>query len=413
MLTDLRFALRQLRKSPGFALTAIITLALGIGATTAIFTLFHAVLLKSLPVTKPDDLWRFGKKVHCCEWGGYTQWEEFSIFNNELYHRFKDNTPAFEELAAFQAGSTGLGVRRAGSAQPAQPQIGQFVSGNFFSTFGVGPWIGRVINPSDDREGAPPVAVLSYHAWKDKFNSDPSVVGAAFQFNNNSFTVVGVAAPGFAGPDLRAWGMADIWMPLAAETVIVGKTAWLLRPEANWLDIIGRVKPGMDPKALESQLRTELRQWQVSHNSDMSMQDKENLPKQQFFLSPGGAGITDMREQYEDALNLLLAAAGCVLLIACANLANLLLARGLRNRQQTSLRVALGASRGRLVRKALVESLTLGLIGGAAGIFAAYFGTSLILHLAFALPGHYVPIEASPSLAVLAFAFAVSLVTGV
>jgi predicted permease len=412
-IDDLRYTLRQLRKSPGFTCTAVLTLALGIGATTAIFTLVHAVLLKSLPVTRPDELWRIGKKVHCCNWGGYTQWEEFSLFNNELYHRFKDNTPAFEELAAFQGGNSGLGVRRAGSTQPAETRNGQFVSGNFFSTFGIGPWLGRVISPSDDREGAPPVAVLSYHAWKEKFNSDPTVVGSSYLFNNNAFTIVGVAAPGFFGADLRGWAMPDIWMPLSTSLLIEGKSARLPQPNENWLDIIGRVRPGTDPKALEAQLRTELHQWQMSHYSDLTMQDKEYLPKQQMYVSPGGAGVTDMREQYEDALRILLIAAACVLLIACANLANLLLARGLRNRQQTSLRIALGASRGRLVTKALVESLTLGLTGGAAGLCIAYLGTSLILHLAFSGPNFYVPIDASPSVPVLLFALGVSLLTGI
>jgi predicted permease len=412
LFQDLRYTLRQLRKSPGFTLTSILTLALGIGATTAIFTLVHAVLLKSLPVTRPDELHRIGKKVHCCNWGGYTQWEEFSLFNNELYHRFKDNTPAFAELAAFQGGNIGLGTRRAGSTEPAVTRNGQFVSGNFFSTFGVGPWIGRVLNPSDDREGAPPVAVMSYHSFTEKYNSDRSVIGSVFLFNNEPFTIVGVGAPGFFGADLRGWAMPDLWMPLSAEAVIDGKRARLPHPDANWLDIIGRVKPGTDPKALESQLRTELRQWQMSHSSDLTMQDKEYLPKQQMFLTPGGAGVTDMREQYEDALRILLIAAACVLLIACANLANLLLARGLRNRQQTSLRIALGASRGRLVRKALVESLTLGLAGGAAGLAVAYLGTSLVLHLAFTGPDSWVPIDASPSMPVLLFALGVSLLTG-
>lgn len=413
LLQDLRYTLRQLRKSPGFALTAVVTLALGIGATTAIFTLVHAVLLKSLPVTKPEELWRIGSKVHCCNWGGYTQWEEFSLFNNELYHRFKDNTPTFVELAAFQGGNTGLGVRRAGSQQAAVTRNGQFVSGNFFSTFGVGAWVGRLINPSDDRLDAPPVAVMSYRTWKEKYNSDPTVVGSAFLFNSQAFTVVGVAAPGFFGADMRGWGMPDLWMPLADEPLIDGKAARLTQPDANWLDIIGRVRPGTDPKALEAQLRTELKQWQMSHYADLTTIDKEYLPKQQMHISPGGAGVTDMRENYQDALKILLIAAGCVLLIACANLANLLLARGLRNRQQTSLRIALGASRGRLVRKALVESVILGLAGGAAGLLVAYAGTGLILHLAFTGPNFYVPIEATPSLPVLAFAFAVSLVTGI
>jgi predicted permease len=184
-------------------------------------------------------------------------------------------------------------------------------------------------------------------------------------------------------------------------------------PTSNWLDIIGRVKPGTDPKALEAQLRLELRQWQMSHFSDLSMQDKEYLPKQQLYLTPGGAGVTDLREQYEDDLHVLMVAAACVLLIACANLANLLLARGLRSRQQTSVRVALGASRARLVGKALIESMMLGIIGGVAGLAVAYAGTSLILHLAFTGPNSYVPIEATPSLPVLLFAFAVSLLTGI
>ena len=413
LFQDLRYTLRQLRKSPGFTLTSVITLALGIGATTAIFTLVHAVLLKSLPVTKPEELWRIGKKVHCCNWGGYTQWEEFSLFNNELYHRFKDNTPQFEELAAFQGGNVGLGVRRAGSAQQAETRNGQYVSGNFFSTFGIGPWIGRVLSPSDDREGAPPVAVMSYHAFQEKYGSDRSVVGSVFLFNNTPFTVVGVAPPGFFGADLRGWAMPDLWIPISTEVLIAGPRARVPQPDANWLDIIGRVKPGTDPKALETQLRGELRQWQMSHYADLSAQDKEYLPKQQMFLTPGGAGVTDMREQYQDALRILLIAAACVLLIACANLANLLLARGLRNRQQTSLRIALGATRSGLVRKALVESLLLGIVGGVAGLGIAYLGTSLVLKLAFTGPNMWVPIDATPSVPVLLFAFGVSLVTGV
>src|SRR5271168_364134 len=168
MLMDLRLAWRQLLKSPGFALTAVLTLALGTGATTAIFTLVHAVMLKSLPVTRPEELYRIGDKVHCCGWGGYTQWEEFSLFNDELYLKFRDNTPAFIDLAAFQGGNSGLGVRRAGTSQPADTRNGQYVSGNFFRTFGVSAWMGRVLNDADDRKGAAPVAVMTYHTWHDK-----------------------------------------------------------------------------------------------------------------------------------------------------------------------------------------------------------------------------------------------------
>jgi predicted permease len=413
LFQDLRYALRQLRRSPGFAVTAVLTLALGIGATTAIFTLVHAILLKSLPVTRPNELYRIGDKVHCCGWGGYTQEGEFSLFSDDLYRHFRDNTPEFEDLGAFEAGNVDLGVRRAGSSQPAVDHNGEFVSANFFRTFGIRPWIGRLLNQADDREGAPPVAVLSYHVWQQRYGSDPSVVGSTFTINSKPFTVVGVAAPGFFGASLRSWAMPEFWMPLADEPLLTGKTSRLKSPNEHWLDIIGRARPGTDPKLLEAKLRLELRQWQTGHLPDMNAQEKEAFPRQALHLTPGGAGVTDMREQYEDGLRLLLAAAASVLLIACANLANLLLARGLRNRQQTSLRVALGASRMRLVRKALVESFLLALLGGAAGIGVAYAGTSLILHLAFSGQWTYVPIDAAPSWPVLLFALGIALLTGI
>jgi len=413
MLTDLRFALRQLRKSPGFLLTAVSTLALGIGATTAIFTLVNAVMLKSLPVVKPEELYRIGDKVHCCMWGGYTQSEEFSLFNYELYKHFRDETPAFTDLAAVQGGNQGLGVRREGSQGPAEQRNSQLVSGNYFRTFGIGAWSGRVLSEADDREGAPPVAVMSYQVWQEKYGGDPSVVGAAFQFNGKPFTVVGIAPPGFYGSGLRSWGNPDFWIPLSNEPLLQGSSSLLKQVNANWLDVIGRVRPGTDPKALESQLRLELRQWQTSHLSDMSRQEKEFLPRQELHLTPGGAGMADMRQQYRDGLRLLLIAASCVLLIACANLANLLLARGLGTRQQSSVRVALGASCIRMVRKALVESVTLGLLGGTAGLLVAYAGTSLILHITFPATNNHVPIDAAPSWPVLLFALVVSVATGI
>jgi putative ABC transport system permease protein len=367
MLADLRDALRQLRKAPGSTTTAVITLALGIGATTAIFTLVHQVMLKSLPVTKPDELWRIGDKIRCCNWGGYTQGNDgnFALFSWEAYKVFRDHTPEFTDLAALQAGNAPLGVRRAGSQAQTDTRNGEYVSGNFFRTFGVQPWIGRLLTEADDQEGAPPVAVMSYRIWKEKYGSDPSVVGASYQINGQSFTVIGVAAPGFYGAKLAGWGMPDLWLPLTTELLIDGSTARLKRPNGNFLDLIGRVRPGVN--------------------------------------------------QYQDGLKLLLVAAACVLLVACGNLANLMLARGLKDRGQTSVRVALGASRQRLVRKALVESLLLAVIGGVLGIGVACAGTRLILHLAFRIggPNNFVPIDATPSWPVLLFTLAMSVLTGV
>ncbi len=417
LLADLRDAIRQLRKAPGFTATAVITLALGIGATTAIFTLVHQVMLKSLPVTKPDELWRIGDKIRCCNWGGYTQGSDgdFSLFSWEAYKNFRAHTPEFTDLAALQAGNAPLGVRRVGSQAQADTRNGEYVSGNFFTTLGIQPWRGRLMTDADDQEAAPPVAVMSYRIWQEKYGSDPSVVGASYLINGHPFTVIGVAAPGFYGAKLAGWGMPDFWLPLTSELLIDGTTSRLKRPNGNFLDLIGRVRPGVDPKSLEAKLKVEFHDWLASHVPDMEPGEKQLWQQQTLHLIPGGAGVAAMRDQYQAGLKLLLVAAGCVLLVACGNLANLMLARGLKDRAQTSIRMALGASRRRLVSKALVESVMLAVIGGAVGIGVAYAGTRLILHLAFQIggPNNYVPVDATPSWPVLLFTLGMSVLTGV
>ncbi len=416
MLADLRDAVRQLRKAPGLTATAVITLALGIGATTAIFTLVHQVMLKSLPVTKPEELWRIGDKIRCCNWGGYVQGEDgdFSLFSWEAYKNFRSQTPEFIDLAALQAGNAPLGVRRAGVATQPDTRNGQFVSGNFFRTLGIQPWAGRLMTDTDDQEGAPLVAVMSYRVWQEKYGSDPSVVGASYQINGHSFTVIGVSPPGFYGAKLAGWGMPDFWIPITSENVLAGAVSHLKRPNGNYLDLIGRVRPGVDSKLLEAKLRVEFHNWLASHVADMEPGEKQLWQQQTLHLIPGGAGVAAMRDEYKDGLKLLLIAAGCVLLVACGNLANLLLARGLKDRAQISIRVALGASRVRLVRKAMVESVLLALIGGLLGIVVAYGGTRLILYLAFEVggPNNHVPVSSAPSWPVLLFTLAISILTG-
>ena len=416
MLADLRDALRQLRKAPGFTATVVITLALGIGATTAIFTLVHQVMLKSLPVSKPEELWRIGDKIRCCNWGGYTQGDDgnFSLFSWEAYKNFREHTPEFVDLAALQAGNAPLGVRRAGSQAPADTCNGQEVSGNFFRTLGVQPWLGRLMSDADDQKGAPLVAVMSHRIWQSKYASDPSVVGGSFQINGHAFTVIGIAPPGFYGAKLAGWGMPDFWLPITAEDVLAGPVSRIKRANENYLDLIGRVRAGVAPQALEAKLRVEFHNWLASHVPDMEPGEKQLWQQQTLHLIPGGAGVAAMRDEYEDGLKLLLIAAGCVLLVACGNLANLMLARGLKNRAQTSVRVALGASRLRLVRRALVESVLLAVIGGVFGIAVAYGGTRLILYLAFQIggPNNYVPVSPEPSWPVLLFTLGVSIFTG-
>ena len=412
ILQDFRVALRVLRKNPGFTTVAVVTVALGIGATTAIFSLVQQVMLRPLAVAEPDRLWRVGDAIRCCNSTGYAQ-NSWSFFPWEAYELFRANTPAFEELTAFQVGNAALGVRRYGSPGPSGIRNGEYVSGNFFRTFGISPWRGRFFTDADDREGAAPVAVMSFHTWEAHYGSDPSAVGAVYQINGHPFTIIGVAPPSFFGAKMADSNMPDFWLPLATEPLIEGGASRLRSTRAAWLNLIGRIRPGTDPKTVEAQLRVELREWLASHAADMAPQETALLQKQTLHLTPGGAGVPLMREAYDDSLRLLLLAAVCVLLVACANVANLLLARGLRTRGQTALRAALGASAPRLVRTALVESLTLAAFGGAAGVLVAYAGGSLILHLAFTQAGNWVPVSAAPSPVVLLFALGAALVTGV
>ena len=254
---------------------------------------------------------------------------------------------------------------------------------------------------------------MSFHTWQEKYGSDPSVIGAAYQLNGHSFTVLGVTPPGFFGVKIAASDMPDFWLPLTTEPLIAGGTSRLRNPRLAWLDIIGRIRPGTNPKMVEAQLQVELQQWLASHVADMVPQERVILEKQTLHLTPGGAGVSLMREEYQNDLRLLLLAAFCVLLVACANIANLLLARGLKDRPRTALLAALGASRARLVSQALAESLTLAVFGAVAGIAVAYAGARLILHLAFIGPDNWVPVDAAPSIPVLLFALGVSLITGV
>ena len=413
LIQDTCYALRRLRMSPAFTVATLLTLALGIGATTSIFTLAHAVLLKSLPVAKPDELYRLGKEPRCCYVAGYSQEKEFSLVSYDLYEYLKDNTNGFVELAAFPAADLLFGVRRAGSSEAAQTYAGEFVSGNYFTMFGIGPYAGRTFTANDDRVGAPPVAIMSYRLWQAKYGSDPSVIGGTFSVDEKPFTVVGITPPGFFGDTLRATP-PDFYLPLNMEPYLEAE-ADLNKYGQHWLQLIGRVTPGARPAAMEAAMRVELKQWLRSHWGEMSSADRAKFPEQTLFLAPGGAGIATMRERYERWLLILMAVTGFVLLIVCANVANLMLVRGMERRRQTALSMALGARVSRIIRQDLTECMVLSLLGGAAGLVIAFVGTRLILHFAFPLNSGMagIPIAASPSLPVMLFAFGVSAIAGV
>jgi predicted permease len=415
MLTDLRNALRQLRKSPGFAITAILTLALGIGATTAIFTLVNAVLLRSLPVKDPGQLWRVGDNEQCCNDGGLPSTadggvpNDWSLFSYEQYREFRENTPGFESLAAFQSNDQTMAVRREGSNHPAQPLYAEFVSGNSFDTLGLRPYAGRLLRSSDDSRGAAPVAVMSFQTWEEKFGRSPSVIGSSLVVNGRPITVVGIGPPGFFGERITE-NPPSLWLPLHLNAVLSPQTDQIDHPETQWLNLIGRVAPGTAISPIQARMNVELLEFLRSPLSKITGPEAKLIPKQYLRLSPGGAGVKRMQNSYKSDLHLLMWISSFVLLIACANLANLMLARSATQRQQISVRTALGASRGRLVQRALAECLALAFTGGLAGLLVAWGGARLILHLAF--ENNPVTVDLAPSFAVLGFAFGVSLLTG-
>src|SRR5438876_3910983 len=410
---DLRYAQRRLRMAPTFTIATVLTLGLGIGATTSIFTLVHAVLLKSLPVANPDELYRLGKESRCCYQGGYSQEKEFSLVSYDLYEYLRDNTKGFADFAAFPASEQLFGVRRSGSSQAAQSYPGEFVSGNYFNMFGIQAYTGRTLTAEDDQPGAPLVAVMSYRLWQQQYGLDPSVVGGVFILNDKPFTVLGITPPGFFGDALRDTP-PDFFLPLNAEP-FVQVDADLNKYDTHWLDLIGRIRPGAKPASIEAEMRVELKQWLRSHWGEMSANDRAKFPNQTLYLNPGGAGISSMREQYEHWLQILMIVSGFALLIVCANVANLMLVRGMERRRQISVSMALGAPASRVMRQPFTESILLSLFGGAAGLVIAFAGTRLILHFAFPTFAGFagVPISASPSMPVLLLAFVISLLTGV
>jgi putative ABC transport system permease protein len=406
-MRDIRYALRQFIAAPIFTATVVLTLALGIGATTAIFTLVHAVLLNSLPVAKPAELYRVGDVENCCVNGGLQ--DNWSLFSYDKYKTFRDNTPGFVELAAFQSGGDLVGVRRSGTSAPAQSMKVEYVSGNYFNMFGIGPFAGRVFTPQDDRKGATPVAVLTYRGWQQKFGGDRSIVGSSIIMNGQPFNVVGIAPPNFFGDRLQ--GPAVIWLPINTEPLINGPSSILDFPQQDWLDVIGRITPGADPKQIGAHMQVELQQWLASPIAKLQPGEEAMISKQTLRLAPGGAGVQALRDDYQSSLYLLMWISALVLAIACANVANLMLVRATNRKLQTSIRAALGAPPSRQIRQVLTESLVLAVLGGIAGVALAYAGTRIILRLAF--QETYVAIHASPSLPVLAFTFGVALLTGI
>jgi predicted permease len=410
LLSNLRYAMRQFRESPVFTAAAVLTLALGIGGTTAIFTLIHAVMLRSLPVADPGMLYRVGEGDDCCVEGGPQ--DRWGMFSFPLFERLKAESPEFEEVAAFQAGGWQLSARRESGAA-ARPLNSEYVTGSYFSVLGIRAFGGRVFTADDDKPGAPPVAVLSHRAWRTTYGGDPSLLGSTLILEGHPFTVIGVAPPGFFGETLRS-DPPDLWIPLQQEPLINGEGSLLHQSISAWLRMMGRLKPGASINGMSPRLTGVLRQWMQydsGYPANWMPDIIRMLPKQVINVVPAGAGVAVMKEDYGRSLQILLAVCGLVLLIACANVANLLLARAVSRRGQTAVRLAIGASQRRLIGQALTESALLAVFGGIAGLLVAVAAARLLLTLAFR-SSHFLPISPLPSIVVLAFAFGLALLTG-
>jgi predicted permease len=395
---DIRYGARMLRRSPGFSAVAILSLGLGIGANTAIFSLIDQVLLKMLPVKEPERLVVF-------HWGG-------ASFTYNQYRRLHDDARLFSGVLGYSPVRLNLSI--GGELQP--PGGGHLVTGNYFSILGVNAILGRVITPEDDRvPGAHRVAVISYGYWKRRFAMEPGVLNRDIHIAGIPFTIIGVTPPEFFGAEVGS--APDIFVPVMMQPqVMPGVPSWLNdeRQINNWLHVLGRLNPGVTiPQATDS-LRTVGEQFSV----EMNALNKRKFPKlgdlkaQKLELTPGGKGLSELRRQFSQPLLILMGVVGLVLLIACANVANLLLARAVARQKEVTVRIALGAKRSRLVRQLLTESVMLSTLGGAAGLlFSRWVAGAL---LAF-LPDTGIPlhIDLSPDLRVLGFTIAISLATGV
>ncbi len=407
---DLHYSLRRLRNAPGFTCVVVLTLALGIGANTAIFTLVQSILLRSLPVADPARLYRIGDRTHCCYFSSFESDDgDFDLFSYDLFRRFQQAAPEFEQLAAVQAGGGGFSVRW--GATPAQELRAEYVSGNYFTTLGLGAYAGRPLSPDDDRIGAAPVVVVSYQAWQKEFGGNPGIVGSTLYIEQHAFMVAGIAPPGFYGDRITPFP-PDIWLPLACEPVLEGANSSLLQPDTAWLYAIGRLRSNVNLGSLQTKLSGVLQRWMATRPALTDRGGAAEIPRQHVVLSAAGGGIQKVQQQTGTGLRLLMLLSSVVLLIACANIANLLLVRSMAQRTEIAVRMGLGATRGRIIQQILTESLILSTLGGASGLAIAFLSSHAILALAFPFSQN-MPISAGLSWPALIFAFLVSLLTGV
>jgi predicted permease len=405
LLQDLQYALRMLRKSPAFTTVAVLTLALGIGANTAIFSLVNAVMLKMLPVKEPGRLVVVGDPtdVHSRHLGD----PEVVSFSYPLYRDISQGNSVF---SAMLASGEAHRVRVTGDSigEISGNSTGVLVSGNYFSVLGVNALYGRVITPEDDSgPGAHPVTVVSYGFWKNKLGANPNTVGQTLRINNYPFTVIGVTPPGFYGDTVG--DAQDFWMPVTMQEQIITGRKWLDNYNVTWLHVIARLKPGVSIEKAAANVNLVVQQLVSGPlKAKLTKNDIDNLKASKVEVSAGGGGFSDLRGDFKQPLLLLMMIVALVLVIACVNVANLLMARAASRQKEFAVRVAIGAAPGRVVRQLLTESIFLACAGGALGLLLAHWGTSALLTLS-----KNQDLEASPDLRVFLFTAGMCLLTGI
>jgi predicted permease len=405
-LRDLNFALRTLRRTPGFTLVAVLTLALGIGANTAIFTLLNQVLLRLLPVKDPHSLVMLTMrgKHYGSNWGSnaisYPMYKDF-LAHNEV---FSGMTARFPIYASVTVGNSSERVKA------------ELVSGTYFDVLGVTTAIGRTITPDDDKtKDGHPLVVLSYNYWRDKFGARPDVLGSTILVNNNKMTIIGVAQAGFDGVELS--DPPSIFVPMMMQVeMLPGNKDMLTNRRNRWVNVFGRLKPGVTAEKAKASLQPfmhSMLEMEVKGEAfrNASPYDREQFLKCWMDVIPGSQGRQNVQRGLSTPLWVLMATTGMVLLIACANIANLLLARATRRQKEMAIRLAIGATRGRIISQLLIEMLVLAMTGGVLGLILAFWADKALMSIYLPADSARLNITTSPDLKVLLFTFGVSALT--